>query len=226
MGAGEDDGVDPIAVGRLEHRLRPRRLTASTPTASPASLASASSTSSGEPWRMIVQSAANSRGEVVDIGLAHRRLGAEHADHPALRHFGRGLDRRDRADDRQVERRADMIERDGRGGVAGDDRRGAGGSARPAGRAGPGRAPRARPRCACRRESRRCRRHRRSARWAAARASAPAPTARRRRNRRTGWGRSGPSAVIASSAARSNPCASRDCFAPLAMTAIVLPPAP
>ena len=62
------------------------------------------------------------RGEVVDIGLADRRLGAEHADHAALRHFRRGLDRRDRADDRQVERRADMIERDGRGGVAGDHR--------------------------------------------------------------------------------------------------------
>ena len=60
------------------------------------------------------------RGEVVDIGLAHGRFGAEHADHAALRNLGRRLDRRHRADDRQVERRADVVERDGRGGVAGD----------------------------------------------------------------------------------------------------------
>ena len=147
-------------------RAAPR--TASTLASSPRSLASASSTSSGEPWRMTVQSAANSRGEIVDIGLAHRRLGAEHADHAAFRHFGRRLDRRDGADHRQVERRADMVERDGRGGVAGDD-----GQARvealdqPAEQRGNARGEFGLA-LACRRGSRRCRRHRRSARWAAA----------------------------------------------------------
>ena len=62
------------------------------------------------------------RGEVVDIGLADGGLGAEHADDARLRQFGGGLDRGNRSDDRDVERGADMIERDGRGGVAGDHR--------------------------------------------------------------------------------------------------------
>src|SRR5437868_8041322 len=39
--------------------------------------------------------------------------------------------------------------------------------------------------------TRRCRRHRRSVRSAAARGSGQAPTARQRRNRRTGWGKTG-----------------------------------
>ena len=62
------------------------------------------------------------RAEVVDIGLAHRRFGAEDADHAALRQFGGGLDRGDGADDRQVERGANVRERDRRGGVARDHR--------------------------------------------------------------------------------------------------------
>ena len=39
-----------------------------------------------------------------------------------FRHFGGGLDRRDRADDRKIERGANVVKRDRRGGVAGDDR--------------------------------------------------------------------------------------------------------
>ena len=61
------------------------------------------------------------RGEVVDIGLATVASVPSTPITRRLRHFGGGLDRRHGADDRQVERRADVVERDGRGGVAGDD---------------------------------------------------------------------------------------------------------
>src|SRR3546814_7513877 len=47
------------------------------------------------------------RAQPVDIGLAHGRIGAEHADDPRLRHRGRRLDRRHRSDDRQVQRAPD-----------------------------------------------------------------------------------------------------------------------
>ena len=60
--------------------------------------------------------------EIVDIGLADGRLRAEHADHAGLRQLRRRLDRRNGADDRQVERRAHVVQRDGRSGVAGDHR--------------------------------------------------------------------------------------------------------
>ena len=108
---------------------------------------------------------------------------------PAPRHLRRRLDRRDGADHRQVERGAGMVERDGAGGVAGDDHQ-----PRPEAldqAAEQRRDPRGDLGLPtwCRRESRRCRRHRRSARSAAAPGSAQAPTARRRRNRRTGGGR-------------------------------------
>jgi hypothetical protein len=60
-------------------------------------------------------------GEIVDIGLADRRLGAEHSDDPGSGGLGGRLDRRDGADDRKVERDADLVEGDRAGGVAGDD---------------------------------------------------------------------------------------------------------
>ena len=65
--------------------------------------------------------ARKARAEVVDIGLAHRCLGPEHPDDAAFGECRGGLDGGDGADDRQVERGADMRERDRRGGVAGDD---------------------------------------------------------------------------------------------------------
>ena len=105
----------------IEHGLR-RRSDSLGVDGLTASLASASSTNSGEPWRMIVQSDAKLRSEIVDIRLADGCFGPEDANDARCRHLRGRLDRRDRADDRQVERRPDMFERDGRSGVAGDDR--------------------------------------------------------------------------------------------------------
>ena len=78
MGAGEDDDVDPVASW-LEHWL-PAARTASTPISSPASLASASIDQLGRAVADDGAVGGEAGGEVVDIGLAHRGLGPEHAD--------------------------------------------------------------------------------------------------------------------------------------------------
>ncbi len=59
-------------------------------------------------------------GEIVDIGLPHRRLRAENADRARRAHLRGRLDRGHGADDRQVQRGAHRRQRDGGGGVAGD----------------------------------------------------------------------------------------------------------
>ena len=57
MGARQHDDVDPVAVWDGERGIAAAR-TASMETGPPASLASASSTSSGDPWRITMQSEA------------------------------------------------------------------------------------------------------------------------------------------------------------------------
>ena len=59
--------------------------------------------------------------EAIDIWLAYRSVGAEHAENPAFGEQGGGFDRRNGADDGYIERGADMLKRDGGRRVAGDD---------------------------------------------------------------------------------------------------------
>ena len=59
--------------------------------------------------------------QAVDIRLDHRCRGPEYADHPASRQGRRGLDRRNCADDGQVESGPNRIESNRRSRIAGDD---------------------------------------------------------------------------------------------------------
>ena len=83
VGAGEDDGVDPLAAGRVEHRLRRRASTASTLTSLAGELGLGELDQLGRAVADDRAVGGEFRGEVVDIGLAHGRFGAEHADDAA-----------------------------------------------------------------------------------------------------------------------------------------------
>ena len=122
MGAGEDDGVNPVAVGSIEQRLggRANRLHADLLTRE------LRFRQLDQLWRAVADDCAVGREpsrEIVDIGLADGRLGSEDSDHARFRHFGRGLDCRNGAHDRKVERGAGVVERDRGRGVAGNDRK-------------------------------------------------------------------------------------------------------
>ena len=59
--------------------------------------------------------------QVIDIALLHRRGRAKHGNYAGLRNRCSGLDCWHGADNRSVERRTRRLQRNGRGGVAGDD---------------------------------------------------------------------------------------------------------
>src|SRR6185295_20250296 len=76
MGAGKDNGVDSRAIGRLEHWLRPV-LNGVDPDRLPGELGFGQLDQLGGAVADDRAVAGELRGEVVDIGLAHRCLGAE-----------------------------------------------------------------------------------------------------------------------------------------------------
>ncbi len=186
MGAGIDDHVDAIAARLIEQASENRAVAVGRRFLA----AQLGLGKLDQPRRSVAHHqaiAGEARGEIVDIGLADGRVGAEHADRARRAQRRGGLDRGDGADDRQVERGAHRGQRDGRGGVAGDDDQPRMVALRQPARAAPAPAPRSPPRSWCRKESRPNRRHRRTAPAAAALAWARARRDRPRRNRRTGW---------------------------------------
>lgn len=122
MSAGKDDRVDSIAARFIEHRLDccfdgidADRFTGKLRLGE-----------LDELWRTVTDDGAVRSefcSEILDIGLTNRRLSPEHPDDSAFRNLGRWLDCRNGADDRKIERRANMLKSDGRCGVAGDDRK-------------------------------------------------------------------------------------------------------
>jgi hypothetical protein len=107
MRAGEDDDVERVAA-RLIAQARDRASDHRGIDRLAAQLGLGAGYKAGAAVAQHALSVGELRAEIVDIGLAHGRFGAEHADDAALRQLGRRLDRGDGADDRQVERRTNM----------------------------------------------------------------------------------------------------------------------
>ncbi len=119
MGAGEDDDVDRLALGQRAHRRqsvgdrggvdrRPGELGFGQPDQLGAAVADDDAVGG------------KALGKVIDIGLADGRGGAKHPDHARFAQRRGGADGGNGADDGDIERGADLVERDRRGGVACD----------------------------------------------------------------------------------------------------------
>ena len=190
VGAGEDDGVDAVASVCVEHRSAAARDRIDVHLLA-GELRFGKFDQLGRAMADNGAIGSEPGGEIVDIRLPDGRFGAETPMTRVSDISAAGLIAGTVPTTGRSSAEADVVECDRARRVAGDHREPRR-IARPTARGAPAHGWRSPPRCVCRKESRRCRRRRRSAHWAAAPASARAPTVRPPRNRRTGGARRGP----------------------------------